>query len=152
MLVTPPTSPPMRLRAQLDLLSKEELSLTALLRGLKGHLESPFASLNVAYTVKSEEQGEQLERILWIQTHMCFLHKCTIVLTHMVRSSVCFKDCIAPVFHRFKQDTSEKGEKSGMRSSVHKAITEPMCVCRAQLVVHAVCGRYTLIKLTFRQF
>lgn len=118
--------------------------------GVKGHLESPVASFNVVYTVKSEEQGERSERICGSNPTVCFLHKCTIVPTHMVRSSVCFKDCIAPVFHRFKQDTSEKGEKSGLRSSVHKAITEPMCVCRARLVVHAVSGRYTLIRLAFR--
>lgn len=39
-----------------------------------------------------------------------------------------------------------------MRSSAHKAITEPMCVCRARLVVHAVSGRYTFIRLIIRQF
>lgn len=33
--------------------------------GVKGYLESPFASLNVAYTVKSEEQGEHSGRILF---------------------------------------------------------------------------------------
>lgn len=119
----------MRLRAQLDRLSKEKLYSTALLRGwVKGHVESPFASLNVAYTVKSEEQGERLEWIRGSYPPTCaFYISVQSFPTHAARSSVCSKDCIAPVFHRFKQDTSEKGEKSGLRSSSRKAITEPMC-------------------------
>lgn len=64
--------------------------------------------------------------------------------SHMAQSSVCFKDCIAPAFDQFKEDTSVKVGKSGLRSSAHKAITEPMCICRAWLVVHVVIDTHSL--------
>lgn len=93
----------MRLKAQLDLPSEERLYLAALLRGgQKVIWNLLFASLNVAYTVKSEEQGERLERICGSCPTVCFLRNVYNRPTHMVRSAVCFKDCIAPVFHCFK--------------------------------------------------
>lgn len=89
----------MRLRAQLEPPSKDKLYLTAPLGGTEGYLVIPSASLNLAFTVKSEEEGEHLERIGGSRPTLCFLHWCTIVPTHRVRPAVCWEDYIAPLIH-----------------------------------------------------
>lgn len=86
---------------------------SALLWGLKGHLESPFASLHVAYTVESEEQGERLERIYGSCPTMCCLHKCTIVPTHMVHSACVLRIALPPCFTGSNKTLLKRERKVG---------------------------------------
>lgn len=102
-LIWHPT-PPMTLRAQLDLVSKEKLSWTAPLTAVDGHLL--LHPPHNAYTVKSESlrrmSGADFCFLKWLYN---LPDPCSSVI------SVCWGLHWPYTFRCFKQDTSERVEK-----------------------------------------